>query len=175
LYTPSLTTVQAGSAFLGVAPALISFSLALRRRASIDADTVDLLPADELGGRRALVRRGLGVVVTLALLAGLITGPLDVALLGGAVVIGLLMPAFAARVPRVARLLVRVPVVIRFLLGLGITFAVSELISLNFYQPAFGSEFFPLVVSLAVGIVVFHLLMVAGPASCGPQKPSMRP
>jgi hypothetical protein len=76
------------------------------------------------------------------------------ALVGGEVILHLLL-----RMPKFGRLLLRIPYPLRFVAAFIGTFLIADLIMANLYEPAFGSEFFPLVLSLSAGFLLFQLLV----------------
>jgi hypothetical protein len=92
-------------------------------------------------------------------LTGLVTNTLDVVLLFGALLGGELVLSSVLRTPRFRSLFVRIPYPLRFVVAFVATFIIAYFIMANLYRPAFGSEFFPLVLSLAVGFLLFHLLL----------------
>lgn len=106
-------------------------------------------------------------------LGGMVTGALDVALLFGAAVIGQLAAGRLARWGALATILLRVPWVIRFILAFLITFAFGFVVNAIIFQPFGDSEFFPLVVTTAVGLALFRVLLGAvEPPPAEPAEPA---
>ncbi|MBA3688596.1 MAG: hypothetical protein H0W81_07195 [Chloroflexi bacterium] len=109
---------------------------------------------------------GLGLVgqlvrhlLAIFLLGGLMTGFLDLAIIGG---VALLSQPIASRVLRNDRfrnLLRGIPWVIRFVVGFGLTYVIGYVINTVRYEPLARSEFFPLVLTVAFGLLIFQVLL----------------
>lgn len=87
------------------------------------------------------------------------TGFLDLAIIGG---VALLSQPIASRVLRNDRfrnLLRGIPWVIRFFVGFGLTYVNGYVINTVRYEPLAGSEFFPLVLTVAFGLLIFQVLL----------------
>jgi hypothetical protein len=146
---------------LGVTAGAIALVLGLAYQARIQSPTdfISVLDLNRLHGRAGLVARV--VVYSLALIAilGLLTSPLDVVVLVLAFVAAESLAAAVAR-SGIARTLAGVPLWARLLGGLAATFLVAQVVTSLLQEPALGSEFFPMIVSMAIGIVIFRVLVV---------------
>ena len=120
-----------------------------------DLDQLEAEPNEGLGLLGQVVRHMLAVF----LLGGLISGLLDLAILGG---VSLLSQPIASRILRAGqlrRMLSGIPWVVRFVAGFGLTFAVGYVINTVRYEPLGESEFFPLVITVAFGLILFQVLL----------------
>jgi hypothetical protein len=120
-----------------------------------DVDQFEGEPSEGLGLIGQLGRHLLAVF----LLGGLMTGFLDLAILGG---VALLSQPVASRVLRndqLRNLLRGIPWVVRFVAGFGLTYVVGYVINTVRYEPLAGSEFFPLVLTVAFGLLIFQVLL----------------
>jgi hypothetical protein len=96
-------------------------------------------------------------------LGGIITGAVDVAVLFGAALIGQLAAGRLARVHILATTLWRVPWVIRFVGAFIVTLLIGYVVNNLIFAPLpeAQSEFFPLVITTAVGLALFRVLLGA--------------
>jgi hypothetical protein len=94
-------------------------------------------------------------------LGGIITGALDVVLLFGAALVGQLAAGRLARVGVLATTLWRIPWVIRFIAAFVVTLLFGYIVNNIIFAPLpeAQSEFFPLVVTTAVGLALFRVLL----------------
>jgi hypothetical protein len=114
-------------------------------------------------------------------LGGLISGAFDAALLFFAALLGQLGAGRLARWGPLGAFLVSIPWVARFLVGFGVTYLFGLIISNFMFEPLqtdfISSEFFPLLVTVAVGLALFRLLLgaeappPAADAEPGPDDP----
>jgi hypothetical protein len=144
--------------------------IVLQRRVWTGADLIPLVRRTGAFDTGGLVMRLVAYAVTVVLLLGLITSVLDVVLLGAALIGGELIVPGIRRAEPMRSVLPRVPFLVRLALALGLTFLISHLWFNVFYEPFLGSEFFPIVVALAVSLVVFRVLVEASPV-----EPRVRP
>jgi hypothetical protein len=109
-------------------------------------------------------------------LGGLLTGAFDAALLFFAALFGQLAAGRLARWGPLGRLLVSVPWAVRFLLGFALTYVFGLVISNFMFEPLqtefISSEFFPLLVTVAVGLALFRLLLGAQAPRVEDQPPT---
>lgn len=123
----------------------------------------------DLGELEAEPGEGLGFIQRLAshlfavfVLGGLVTGIVDLVLLGAAALAAQPVAMRVLRViPGLRRTLVAVPWILRFAVGFGISFGLGAVITGIIYQPVLGSEFFPLVITITIGLLLFHVLLGA--------------
>lgn len=102
-------------------------------------------------------------VMMVVVLGGLISGILDLVILAGSVIVaGPLVRRFVAASP-LARVIAFVPWLIRFALGFASTYIVGLIVNSIFYQPLGESEFFPFVLTVAIGIILFNILLAPEP------------
>lgn len=94
-------------------------------------------------------------------LGGMIGGAIDVAVLFGAALIGQLAASRLTRWHVLATTLWRVPWVIRFIGAFLLTFLIGIVVNTIIFQPIpeIGSEFFPLVITTALGLALFRVLL----------------
>lgn len=105
-------------------------------------------------------------ILTVVVLGGLVSGALDVVLLFGAALIGQLVATRLSTSTPLGALLARIPWLVRFLGGFALTYVIGLLVNNITFEPAFGSEFFPLVLTVAIGLAIFGVLLGAtAPAS----------
>lgn len=93
------------------------------------------------------------------MLGGLVTGVLDIALLGAAALVSQPLARRILAVRPLRRLLAVIPWIVRFAVGFAMTFLVGLVVTAAVYQPVAGSEFFPLVITAAIGLLLFHVLL----------------
>lgn len=141
-----------------------AIAVAYQRRVWTGADLIPLVRRTGRLDAGGLVMRLIAYAVAIVLLLGLITSPLDVVLLLAALIGGELLVPIMGRAEPMRSLLPRIPFLVRLALALGATFLVSHLLFNVFYQPFLGSEFFPIVLALGIGLVLFRLLVEAAPA-----------
>lgn len=99
--------------------------------------------------------------VVLALVAGFVTTPLDIAIFVVALGIGrVVSPRVGGRLRGVAPR-PRLPTLVALAVAMLLTALVSAAILLPWYAPTFGSEFLPLVVAIAAGIIVVPVVIEA--------------
>ena len=161
--------------------ALVAFAMATaiavayQRRVWTGADLIPLIRRTGRLDAGGLVMRVIAYAVALVLLLGLIRSALDVVLLLAALIGGEILVPIVGRAEPMRSLLPRIPFLVRLALALGATFLISHLLFNAFYQPFLGSEFFPIVVALGVGLVLFRLLVEAGPTPRPATAPSPSP
>jgi hypothetical protein len=166
---PSSPTVEAiaplqnDAILLGVIAAAMSLalSLLLRPRVGRDADVVPILPPVPNGTLAGFLARAIRALVVLVLLRGVISGLTDIALLGSALLGAELIVWWLAHRPTVSPIR-PIPVAWRLLLASALTFLVTAVVTTLAYERRFGSEFFPLVLSIAVGFLAFRILLAPG-------------
>ncbi len=172
LGSPSPATtgpLLAGRVDLMVLTALVALAVTLLRdtfRIVDDEADADVLPAPWPrilplpDPRLTPLRWVLVTAVGLVLLGGMITAPVDVILLGAALLAArpgvhwLLRRAPAARV-----VLGQLSWIVRFAIGVAVGAITALVLTLVLTGPAFGSERFPIVVATAVAIVILALLL----------------
>jgi hypothetical protein len=93
------------------------------------------------------------------LLGGLMTGFLDLAIIGGVALLSQPVAARVLRNDRLRSLLRGIPWVVRFVAGFGLTWVIGYVINTVRYEPLAGSEFFPLVLTVAFGLLIFQVLL----------------
>ena len=139
--------------------AALVVAIVIQRRASVVHVPHGLGPGMVLRGRLEWIARLFRYALVLVVLAGVITDALDIVLIAGAFVAAdLLLPALA-RVKAVHTRLLRVPWRARVLVAFLLTFVVTQAIVEWRYRPLGGSEFFPYVLSLAIGLLIFRILL----------------
>lgn len=157
--------------------ALAAFAIAtavavgFQRRVWTGADLIPLVRRTGRFDAGGLVMRLVAYAVAVVLLLGLITSVLDVVILAAALIGGELLVPVIGRTEPARSVLPRIPFLVRLALGLGATFLISHLLFNVFYEPFLGSEFFPIVVALAISLVVFRVL-VEVPAAPRPPSPA---
>lgn len=151
-----------------------AIAVAYQRRVWTGADLIPLIRRTGRLDAGGLVMRLIAYAVAIILLLGLITSPLDVVLLLAALVGGELLVPIIGRTEPMRSLLPRIPFLLRLALALGATFVISHLIFNVFYQPFLGSEFFPIVIALGLGLVLFRVLVevAPGPRAAPPAAPA---
>jgi hypothetical protein len=162
---------------LAVAAGVMALLLALAYQSRVRSatDFISLITLDGLRGRAALMARAAVYALALVAILGLLTSPLDLVVLLAAFIVGEVLAAAVGRAPGVAPGLAHVPLWARLLAGLAGTFLVAQVITSLLHDPALGSEFFPMVASLAVGLVIFRVLVVVeiAPVDLGtPPRPA---
>jgi hypothetical protein len=108
-------------------------------------------------------------------LGGIITGALDVAVLFAAATLGQLAAGWLARWPALTNLLGRIPWVIRFIVAFVVTFAFGNLVNNLVFNPVGDSEFFPLVITAAVGLALFRIVLGSVEPPAAEEEPAQRP
>lgn len=137
----------------------------------LDEEAAELSQPDEVQiddqpvGRDELqfVSRLVTQVLSVLLLGGLVTGALDAALLFAAGLVGSVLGAWLGQNSPLGAALARIPWVVRFLGAFALTYAVGLVVNQVLTEPAFGSEFFPLVVTAALALFVFQVVLSATP------------
>lgn len=128
----------------------------------------------------------LSAALVVVALGGMRTSAFDTALLLVALLGARPLAALVLAVPRVRRVLGVIPLPLRFLLGFGLTYFLARPI-LDFWMlhggqvkilwftwradRPFGSEFFPVVVATALGVLIFAILLGARPEPAGGAPP----
>ena len=102
-----------------------------------------------------LARHMLGVF----LLGGLMSGVLDLVILGGVALASQPLAERILKTGALRKLLAGIPWLVRFVLGFGVTFVIGMVINSIRYEPLAGSEFFPLVITVALGLVIFQVML----------------
>jgi len=120
-----------------------------------DVDQFQAEPSEGLGLIGQLARHLLAVF----LLGGLMTGFLDLAIIGGVALLSQPVASRALRNDRLRKLLRGIPWVGRFVAGFGLTYVIGYVINTVRYEPLGGSEFFPLVLTVAFGLLIFQVLL----------------
>jgi len=98
--------------------------------------------------------------VGLLLLGAMVSAPIDIVLLGGALLAS--RPGvrrLVRRFPMALLLLCQLPWLLRFGIGCGLAWLTSTLLTFLLAGPAFGSDRFPIVVATSVAILVIALLL----------------
>lgn len=151
---------QRSGGILALAAAILFLvaEIAIHSRIWTGADLIPLVRRSA-SGVGAIVARVVGYVVAVVLVLGLVTSTLDIVLLAVGFIAAELLVAGVSVSPALRATITRLPFVARLGIALAGTFLFSQLVFAVWYQPLFGSEFFPLVLSLAVGIVLFRVLM----------------
>lgn len=117
-----------------------------------------MLPS--LPARAEPVRPVAMAAVGLLLLGGMITAPVDLVLLGGALLLS--RPGvrrLLRRFPVALLLLGQLPWLVRLAIGVAVAWAASSILTLLLTGPALGSERLPIVVATAVSILVLASLL----------------
>lgn len=112
-------------------------------------------PSEGLGLLGQLVRHMLAVF----LLGGMINGILDVVILAGASLASQPLAERILKTGTLRQMLRGIPWLIRFLIGFGVTFVVGVVINTVRYESVGDSIFFPLVLTVALGLVIFQVLL----------------
>jgi hypothetical protein len=120
-----------------------------------DLDQFEAEPSEGLGLIGQLGKHLLAVF----LLGGLMTGFLDLAIIGGVALLSQPVASRVLRNDRLRRLLRGIPWVLRFVAGFGLTYVIGYVINTVRYEPLAGSEFFPLVLTVAFGLLIFQVLL----------------
>ena len=120
-----------------------------------DLDQFEAEPSEGLGLIGQLGRHLLAVF----LLGGLMTGFLDLAIIGGVALLSQPVAGRVLRNDRLRGLLREIPWVVRFVAGFGLTYVIGYVINTVRYEPLAGSEFFPLVLTVAFGLLIFQVLL----------------
>jgi hypothetical protein len=120
-----------------------------------DLDQFEAEPSEGLGLIGQLGRHLLAIF----LLGGLMTGFLDLAIIGGVALLSQPVASRVLRNDRLRKLLGGIPWVIRFVTGFGLTYVIGYVINTVRYEPLAGSEFFPLVLTVAFGLLIFQVLL----------------
>lgn len=163
----AIMTLQTQELVLSVSAfvAALVVAIGIQRRAGIVHVPHGLGSGGVLRGRFEWIARLFRYALVLVVLAGVITDALDIILIGGSFVVAdLLLPALA-RVKAVHTRLLRVPWRARVLVAFVLTFVVTQAIVEWRYRPLGGSEFFPYVLSLAIGLLIFRILLDIDEAS----------
>jgi hypothetical protein len=129
---------------------------------------------NRLQGRAALVARVVVYALALVAILGLLTSPLDLLILVAAFVAAEVLAGAVARVPGIAAGLAGVPLWARLLGGLAATFIVAQIVTSQLRDPLLGSEFFPMILSMAVGLIIFRILVVGEVPPATAVPPSTR-
>lgn len=97
--------------------------------------------------------------VAVFILGGLITGVLDLVILGGVALASQPVAERLLKFQTIRRLLAPIPWIVRFVVGFGLTFTVGIIVNSVRYDSLAGSEFFPLVVTVAFGLIIFQVVL----------------
>lgn len=113
-----------------------------------------------------LLRHFLSAVLGVIALGGLITAPLDATILVSAFLAAPLLGGAVARERGFGEILKRIPATFVFLIAFAVVALVARVIDAPWFsgsqRPPLPTEFFPLVVATAIGILVFGLLSING-------------
>ncbi|HET7636513.1 MAG TPA: hypothetical protein VFK93_02420 [Candidatus Limnocylindria bacterium] len=158
---------------LGVAAGVIALVLgyAYQARAKSPTDFISLVDLGSLRGASALVARVVVYALALVAILGLLTSPIDPIILIAAFVGAELLAGVVSTTGALRNLIASTPLWARLLAGMAATFLVAQLITGIVQQPLLGSEFFPMIVSMAVGLVIFRVLVTAELAPVAVQAP----
>jgi hypothetical protein len=179
--TPAIYPLQTSGQFIVVAGvALLLAVTAVRHRfGALDQEAVELDDPDQLGGiedeplvsdQLEFAGRVAVHALTVIVLGGLVSGALDVVLLFGAALVGQLLAGRLSQSTALGAQLARIPWLVRFVGGFVLSYVVGLVINNFTFEPAFGSEFFPLVLTAAIGLAIFQVLLGAtAPASAEPE------
>ena len=170
--TPAIEPLQTSGQVVVVAGVvLLLLVTAVRHRfGALEQEAVELDDPDQLGDledeplvsdQLEFAGRVAVHALTVIVLGGLVSGALDVVLLFGAALAGQLLAGRLSRSTALGGLLARIPWLIRFLGGFVLTYLVGLLINNFTFEPAYGSEFFPLVLTAAIGLAIFQVLLGA--------------
>lgn len=172
--TPAIYPLQTSGQFVVAAGVilLLLVTAARHRFGALDQEAVELNDPDQLGDledeplvsdQLEFAGRVAVHALTVIVLGGLVSGALDVVLLFGAALAGQLLAGRLSRSTALGGLLARIPWLIRFLGGFVLSYVVGLVINNFTFEPAFGSEFFPLVITAAIGLAIFQVLLGATP------------
>ena len=170
--TPAIEPLQTSGQVVVVAGVvLLLLVTAVRHRfGALEQEAVELDDPDQLGDledeplvsdQLEFAGRVAVHALTVIVLGGLVSGALDVVLLFGAALAGQLLAGRLSRSTALGGLLARIPWLIRFLGAFVLTYLVGLLINNFTFEPAYGSEFFPLVLTAAIGLAIFQVLLGA--------------
>lgn len=154
----ALQTYDSLLAIVAVLGALI-IAVAYQRRVGVVHVPLRLGPGIFLRGRLEWIGRVLRYALVLMLLTGIITGALDIILIAGALIAADFFLPILARIGIVRDSILRIPWSLRALVAFVVTVGVTQAIVDWRYRSFGGSEFFPFVLSLAIGLLVFRLLL----------------
>jgi hypothetical protein len=153
------TVVVAAAAFLS-----LMRSMALRPRLADDPDLLPLLPSAPVGSPAWIGLTLVRTVVSLALLRGLVSGPVDVVILLAAL-IGAPLLVLALGRSRLSATLQGVPFGFRLVAAFVLTFVVAVVLFRLPPEPMLGSASFPIVAAVAIGALVFAGLAGVPPST----------
>lgn len=134
---------------------------AYHMRAKSPTDFISLVDLGQLSGRNALTARVIVYGLALVAILGLLTSPLDPLILVVAFVVAELLAGVVGATPALREPLGATPLWARLLAGLAATFIVAQIVTSALRAPMLGSEFFPMVLSMAIGLVIFRVLVTA--------------
>jgi len=140
--------------------------LVLQPRANVILDAVALAPWGRWIDRLGLLRWPLAAIGVVFFFMGLITTWVDVAILVVGVALGPLLAPLLARTAPFRWLFGHVPLVLRLLIGVAVASLLAAAVRRLYFEPAFGSEFFPFVLTVALGIPIVRWLV--GPTGTAP-------
>ncbi len=156
---PAMLPQQIPFLLAGAAAAIALVVVIVRQRlVPENGDSIPLFLVGGTGPTATLTRIGL-YAVSMILVLGLVTSVIDVVLLGAALVAGEVVAPRLGTLSGYRATLGRVHPLIRFVVAIVATFVIGQLVTALWYQPLLGSEFFPIVLSLALGLLVFRLLL----------------
>lgn len=157
----AVMTLQTNELLLAVAAFVAALVIAVgyQRRAGVVHVPHGLGSGTVLRGRLQWIGRLPRYALVLIVLAGIITDSLDIALILGALVAADLLLPVLVRVRIVRDIFRRIPWLVRVVLAFVVTFGVTQAVVEWRYRPLGDSEFFPFVLSLAIGLLVFRLLL----------------
>jgi hypothetical protein len=184
--TPAIEPLQTSGQVVVVAGVvLLLLVTALRHRfGALDQEAVELNDPDQLddldteplvSDQLEFAGRVAVHALTVIVLGGLVSGALDIVLLFGAALAGQLVASRVARTSLAGALLGRIPWLLRFLGGFALTYVVGLVINNFTFEPAFGSEFFPLVLTAAIGLAIFQVLLGATAPPAAEPEPVQAP
>jgi hypothetical protein len=150
---------------------LMAFTLLRDALGSLDDEANDIRRAVRAGGpgesrllpdEWLIASQILGAVFLTMTLGGLITQAIDVVVLFGTLLVAGPAIRFAlTRLPIVVRLLTRIPWLFRFMLGALLGYLAALAINGAWEGQQTASDFFPMVVAVAVGLFLFELFLEA--------------
>jgi hypothetical protein len=174
---------------VGIAAVLL-VSLVRLRFGVLDEEVVELQEIDdleldaledegELPSEVEFVGRLMAHALTIVALGGLVSGFFDVALMAAALIVARPLAVLLLRRIPGARLVARIPWVIRFIGAFGVTYVAGLIVTGLFYDSTDFSEFLPLVLTVALGLFLFQLLFavddVAREAPARPAEEATEP
>ena len=164
---------ESGLLLAGIAFGLaLLISLTYQRKVGVQLRRAVARPSRRFVKPVEVMRRLVGYVLAIVVLGGIVTSAFDIALLLGALLLGETLFALMLRIAVFRSLLAKVPYLLRFMGAFIGTFLIAYLImTSSLYRPLFGSGFFPLVLSVAAGFLLFRLLVGMDGQALGTQPP----